>query len=48
MSIEAYEELIETIKTDSAIHEAEKEFERDGVLLEAKESLSTLRRKYFG
>ncbi len=48
MSIEAYEELIETIKIDSAIHEAEKEFERDGVLLDAKESLSGLRRKYFG
>ncbi len=48
MSIEAYEELIETIKNDSAIHEAEKEFERDGVLLDAKESLSALRRKYFG
>ena len=48
MSIEAYEELIETIKTDSARHEAEKEFERDGVLLDAKESLSALRRKYFG
>ncbi len=48
MSIEAYEELIETIKIDSTIHEAEKEFERDGVLLDAKESMSGLRRKYFG
>lgn len=48
MSIEAYEELIETIKTDTAIHEAEKEFEKDGVLLDAKESLTSLRRKYFG
>ncbi len=48
MSIEAYEELIETIKTDSAIYEAEKEFERDGVLLDARESLNELRRKYFG
>ena len=48
MSIEAYEELIETIKTDSAIYEAEKEYEQDGVLLDAKASLNGLRRKYFG
>lgn len=48
MSIEAYEELIETIKTDSAIHDAEKEYEQGGVLLDAEESLNGLRRKYFG
>jgi prevent-host-death family protein len=48
MSIEAYEDLIETIKTDSAIYEAEKEFEQGGVLLDAKDTLSGLRRKYFG
>ena len=47
MSIEAYEDLIETIKTDSAIYEAEKEFEQGGVLLDAKDTLSGLRRKYF-
>jgi len=48
MSIEAYEELIETAKTDTAIHEAETEFAQDGVLLDARESLSSLRRKHFG
>ena len=48
MSIEAYEELIETVKTDAAISEAEKEFEKDGVLLDARESLTALRRKHFG
>ena len=48
MSIEAYEELIETSKTDTAISEAEKEFEKDGILLDARESISSLRRKHFG
>lgn len=48
MSIEAYEEMIETIKTDAAIYEAEKEFEQSGALLDAKDTLSGLRRKYFG
>lgn len=46
MSIEAYEELIETAKTDTAICEAEKEFEKDGKLLDARESLTALRRRY--
>lgn len=45
MSIEAYEELIEAIKTDSAIFEAEKEYESDGVLLDAKSTIDGLRRK---
>lgn len=48
MSIEAYEELIETAKVDAAISEAENEFAKDGVLLDAKETLTELRRKYFG
>lgn len=48
MSIEAYEELIETMQTDAAISEAEKEFASDGVLLDARETLSALRRKHFG
>lgn len=48
MSIEAYEEMIETIKTDTAINEAEKEFERDGVLLDARDSLASLRKKHLG
>lgn len=48
MSIEAYEELVEVAKTDAAISEAEKEFEIDGVLLDAREALPSLRRKHFG
>lgn len=48
MSIEAYEELIETAKTDAAISAAEAEFEKDGVLLDARESLTALRKKHFG
>jgi prevent-host-death family protein len=48
MSIEAYEELIETAKTDTAIRDAEAEYAKDGVLLDARESLTALRRKHFG
>ncbi len=48
MSIEAYEELIESNKIDRAISEAEEEFERTGELLDAREALSSLRRKHFG
>lgn len=48
MSIEAYEELIETAKTDAAISDAEAEFEKDGVLLDARKSLTALRKKHFG
>ena len=48
MSIETYEEMIATIQTDAAIGEAEKEFEREGLLLDAREALPELRRKHFG
>jgi hypothetical protein len=48
MSIETYEELTETARTDAAISEAEKEYASDGVLLDAREALSSLRRKHFG
>lgn len=48
MSIEAYEEMIETARTDAAISEAEKEYAADGVLMDAREALSSLRRKHFG
>ena len=48
MSIEMYEEMIETARTDMSIIEAEKEFSADGVLLNARETLSSLRRKHFG
>lgn len=48
MSIETYEEMIETARTDVAIGRAEKEYASDGILLDAREALSTLRRKHFG
>ncbi len=48
MSIETYEEMIETARTDAAISEAEQEYAADGVLLDAREVLSSLRRKHFG
>ncbi len=48
MSIEAYEEMIETARTDAAINEAEKEYAAESVLLDAREALSSLRRKHFG
>ena len=48
MSIEAYDDLIGTARTDAAIREAEKEFETDGVLLDARTALPALRRKHLG
>ncbi|MBE7066383.1 MAG: type II toxin-antitoxin system Phd/YefM family antitoxin [Ruminococcaceae bacterium] len=48
MSIEAYEELIETMKVDSAIKEAEKEYNEDGMLYDARDVLPKMRSKYFG
>lgn len=48
MSIEAYEEMTETARTDAVISEAEKEYDADGILLDAREALSSLRRKHFG
>ncbi len=48
MSIEAYEELTENRAIDIAITEAENEFRQEGLLLDAKDSLSKLGRKHFG
>lgn len=48
MSVETYEEMIETARMDAVISEAEKEFAEEGTLLDARETLSGLRRKYFG
>ena len=47
MSIEAYEEMLETAQIDIAINEAEKEFASGGELLDTKDALSSLRRKHF-
>ena len=35
-------------RIDTAISEAEKEYAADGVLLDAKEAVTSLRRKHFG
>lgn len=48
MSMEAYEELIESTAADAAISEAEAEFARNGQKLDARAALSSLRRKNFG
>lgn len=48
MSIETYEEMLETAATDTAIAEAEAEYIGDGKLVDAKETLASLRRKHFG
>ena len=48
MSIETYENLLETRQVDAAIAEAEREYAHEGVLLDAHEALSSLRRKHFG
>ena len=46
MSIETYEQMLEVNETDAAITEAEHESGAD--LLDARDALATLRRKYFG
>ena len=48
MSIEAYEEMLETAQIDIAINEAEKEFASGDELLDARDALSSLRKKHFG
>ena len=50
MSIETYEEMLETQATDKAIAEAEAEAEyaATGQLHDARTALSSLRRKHFG
>ena len=48
MSIETYEEMLDGIATDKAIADAEQEIAAGGQLLDAKEALGALRRKYFG
>ena len=48
MSIETYEEMLETPSVDQAIAEAEAEYAAAGQLYDAKEALPSLRRKHFG
>ena len=48
MSIETYEQIVETQLVDNAISEAEEEYGATDILLDAKETLASLRRKHFG
>ena len=48
MSIETYEQIVETQVIDNAISEAEEGYEATDILLDAKETLASLRRKHFG
>lgn len=48
MSIETYEQMLEVNAEDKYIAEAEVEYESGKELLDAREALSTLRRKHFG
>ncbi len=48
MSIETYEEMLEVNQTDMAISEAKAEYKNEKNILDAKKSLSALRRKHFG
>ena len=47
MSIEIYEQIVETQTVDNAISEAEEEYESTGILLDARDTLASLRRKHF-
>ena len=47
MSIETYEQIVETQLIDNAISEAEEEYEATDILLDARDTLALLRRRYF-
>lgn len=47
MSIDTYEELLETAKMDRSISEAEAEYAANGQLHDARTALASLRRKHF-
>lgn len=48
MSIETYEQIAENQRIDDAIAEAEAEYQAQGVLLDAADTLAGLRRKHLG
>ena len=48
MSMDTYDELLELAMSDAAIAEAEEELAGGGVMLDAREQLAALRRKYLG
>ncbi|MDO0822614.1 type II toxin-antitoxin system Phd/YefM family antitoxin [Desulfosporosinus nitroreducens] len=47
MSIETYEAMLDENEIDREIAKAEAEYRASGKLMDAKEALSTLRRKHF-
>lgn len=47
MSMEAYDNLMETVAADAAIAASEAELSKSGKLHESREVFSELRRKYF-
>lgn len=48
MSIETYEQIVENHRVDDAIAEAEAEYQAQGILVDAADTLGGLRRKYLG
>jgi PHD/YefM family antitoxin component YafN of YafNO toxin-antitoxin module len=48
MSIETYENLIKEVELDLSVAEAEAEYDKNGIIYDAKEALSSMRRKHFG
>jgi prevent-host-death family protein len=48
MSIETFDSLLEDRELDAAIAEAESEYISDDQLINAREALSSLKRKHFG
>ena len=48
MSMEAYDDMINTGKIDAAITEAEVEYNSNGESYDVEEAFSMLRRKHFG
>lgn len=48
MSVETYEAMLDENEIDREIAQAEAECCADGKLIDAREALSTLRRKHFG
>ena len=48
MSIETYDDILETTAIDTAISEAEAELSTNNNLSDAEETLNSLRRKHFG
>ena len=48
MSMDTFERMLEERSTDAAIAAAEAEHAQGGELMDAKQALSSLRRKHFG